>query len=240
MKIRYPWLIKAIGWIGAWLIRVWVGTLRYRYYPLGRNVDPGRPELQDWYIYAFWHENMLLLAYQYGRPDIWVLISQHADGQMIAEVCRRLQFNLVRGSTTRGGAEAVRQMLKAGRAAHLAITPDGPRGPRREVQPGLVYLAARTGLSIVPVGIGYDRPYRINSWDRFALPRLFSRAVTVTGEPIAVPPDADKDRLEAFRQRVEAALREATALAEATAASGQWSAPDTEKDTGSEAKAKAS
>lgn len=240
MKIRHPLLIKAIGWVGAWLIRVWVGTLRYRYYPLGLNVDPWRPGLNSWYIYAFWHENMLLLAYQYGRPDIWVLISQHADGQMIADTCRHLHFNLVRGSTTRGGVEAVRRMLKAGRAAHLAITPDGPRGPRRQVQPGLVYLAARTGLAIVPVGIGYDRPWRLNSWDRFALPRPFSRAVTVTADPISIPPDADKDQLEAFRQRVEAALSEATQRAAIAAENGLCTPPSENNEEVQATRAKAS
>src|SRR5688572_17038484 len=114
MKIRNQTLIKMIGFFGAWLIRLWMATVRYQYRPLGLNVDPGRRDLEGRYIYAFWHENILLPAYQYGRPDIWVLISQHADGQMIAEVCRHLRFRLVRGSTTRGGAEAVRQMLKLG------------------------------------------------------------------------------------------------------------------------------
>lgn len=240
MKIRHPWLIKAIGWIGAWLIRMWIGTLRYRVYSLGPVVVPSQPNLQDWYIYSFWHENMLLPAYHYGRPDAWVLISQHADGQLIAEVCRHLQLKLVRGSTTRGGVEAVRRIVKMGCNAHLVITPDGPRGPRRHVQPGLVYLAARTGLSIVPVGIGYDRPWRLKSWDRFALPRPLSRAVTVTGVPIPVPPDSDKDQREACRRQVETAMLEVTELAEAAAASGQWSTPDEANGEGNAAHAKAS
>src|SRR5206468_6190352 len=107
-------------------------------------------------LYAFWHEHLLLPAYHYGRRDIRVLISTHADGQLIAEVCRRLGFGLVRGSTTRGGVEAVRQMLRDGGASHLAITPDGPRGPRRRVQPGVSFLASRTGLPVVPMGIGHD------------------------------------------------------------------------------------
>jgi lysophospholipid acyltransferase (LPLAT)-like uncharacterized protein len=221
MKIRNLWLIKAIGWAGAWVIRLWVGTLRYRYQPLGPNVDPHQPGLSGRYIYAFWHENMLLPAYQYGRSDIWVLISQHADGQMIAEACRHLGFQLVRGSKTRGGVEAVRQMLRLGRQDHLAITPDGPRGPRRRIQPGLIYLAAQTGLPIVPVGIGFRRPWRLDSWDHFALPRPWSRAVCVTTEPIVVPPGADKDGLEYYRQQVERALLEATEIAERWAESGQ-------------------
>lgn len=221
MKIRNPTIIKLVGFFGSWFIRLWMATVRYRYRPLGRNVDPWRSGLDGRYIYAFWHENMLVPAYQYGRPDIWVLISQHADGQMIAEVCRHLGFRLVRGSTTRGGAEAVRQMLKLGREAHLAITPDGPRGPRRQVQAGLIYLAARTGLPIIPIGIGFRSAWRMRSWDRFAVPRPWSFASCVTSEPISIPPDADKDQLEQYRLQVEQTMLHVTEVAEQWALTGK-------------------
>lgn len=222
MKIRRPWLIKAIAFAGAWLIRGWMGTLRYRYRPLGPNVDPHQPGFRQRYIYAFWHENMLLLAYQYGRRDIAVLISQHADGEMIAEICRHLRIRPIRGSTTRGGVEAVRQMLRAGRKSHLAITPDGPRGPRRRVQAGLIYLAARTGLPIIPAGIGYERPWRMRSWDRFAVPRPWTLATCVTTEPIAVPADSTREQIEAYRVLVEHELLRVSKAAEQWAEEGKW------------------
>ena len=166
------------------------------------------------YLYAFWHENILLPAYHYGRRDIHVLISQHADGELIAEACRHLGFRVVRGSTTRGGREAIRQMLRLSRSAHLAITPDGPRGPRRQVQPGMVYLAALTGLPIVAFGIAFERAWRMHSWDRFALPHPWSAAVCVTAEPIRVPEDIDKDQLEHYRLKVENVMNAATQAAE--------------------------
>lgn len=214
MKIRKKWMIDAVGFLGSLLVRLWIGTLRYRYRPLGCNVDPNRPENQGRYIYAFWHENLLLPAYHYGRRDIWVLISEHADGEMIAKTCRHLGFNVVRGSLTRGGVKAVRSMLTLSRKGHLAFTPDGPRGPRRHLQPGLVYLASRTGLPIVPVGIAYERAWRLRSWDRFALPWPWSAAWCVTAEPMHVPPDLDRDGLEEYRRRVEQALNDAGAAAE--------------------------
>jgi lysophospholipid acyltransferase (LPLAT)-like uncharacterized protein len=214
MKLRHPVLIKTVALTGSWAIRLWMGTVRYRYRPLGPNVDPHQRDLRGRYIYAFWHENMLLPAYHYGRPDIRVLISQHADGQLIAEICRHLRFRLVRGSTTRGGVEAVRHMLRLSRGSHLAITPDGPRGPRRQVQLGLIYLAARTELPIVPIGIGFQRPWRLGSWDRFAVPRPWSLSLCVTANPIHIPPTADKSELEEYRQRVEQTLQHVTELAE--------------------------
>ncbi|HKI34427.1 MAG TPA: lysophospholipid acyltransferase family protein [Gemmataceae bacterium] len=224
MKIRQPWLIKAAGFFAAWVLRLWLGTLRHRHRSLGPNVDPRRRECRQRYIYAFWHEGLLLAASQYGHTGVHVLISQHADGELIAEVCRHLGFRAVRGSTTRGGVEALRQMLKVGRHAHLGITPDGPRGPRRQVQPGLVYLAAKTGLAIVPGGIAYDRPWRTRSWDRFAMPRPWSRAACVTGEPIIVPADATREELEQYRRRVEEALLRVTEAAERLAAGARLAA----------------
>jgi lysophospholipid acyltransferase (LPLAT)-like uncharacterized protein len=214
MKIRHPWLLKVLGFAIACLVRLWIGTIRYRYRPLGRNMDPNQRGFQGRFLYAFWHENLLMPAYQYGRRDIWVLISQHADGQLIAEACRYLGFQVVRGSTTRGGIEAVREMMRRGRNDHLAITPDGPRGPRQVVQSGLIYLAARTGLPIVPIGFAFGRAWRLDSWDRFVLPYPGSQVVCVTTEPIRVPENLDKDELETFRLRVEQALLQATATAE--------------------------
>jgi lysophospholipid acyltransferase (LPLAT)-like uncharacterized protein len=214
MKIRQPWLLKVLGFAVACLVRLWIGTIRYRYRPLGGRMNPDQRNFQGRYLYAFWHENLLMPAYQYGRPDVWVLISQHADGELIASAVRYLGFKAVRGSTTRGGMEAVREMMRRGHKDHLAITPDGPRGPRRRVQPGLIYLAARTGLPIVPIGFAFRRAWRLNSWDRFVLPHPWSEVVCVTTEPISVLENAGKDELEAYRLRVEEAIQQATETAE--------------------------
>jgi len=222
VKIRNPVLIRALGFVIAWVVRLWIGTLRYHYRPLGPNFDPHHPGLRGRYIYAFWHENMLLLAYHYARPDIHVLISQHADGELIAEVCRHLGFRTVRGSTTRGGAEALLRMTQLGRHAHVAITPDGPRGPRRSLQLGLVYLAARTGMPIVPIGIGFSKAWRLRSWDRFALPKPLSTSVCVTEDAIAVPAGTERLHLEEYRERIEAAMRRLTDLAESWVETGRW------------------
>jgi lysophospholipid acyltransferase (LPLAT)-like uncharacterized protein len=225
MKIRHPWLIKATGFAAGWLVRGWMGTLNYRYRPQGPDFDPRQRNLAGRYIYAFWHENLLLPARHYGRRNVHVLISRHADGQLIAEVARHLGFRTVAGSSTRGGVEAVRQMLRLGRHGHLAITPDGPRGPRRQVQPGIVYLAARTGLPIVTAGIAYEHAWRLRSWDRFGLPHPFSTAWCVTGEAIGVPADASKEVLEEYRLRVQGALDELQRQAE------EWAGLDS-SDTG--------
>jgi lysophospholipid acyltransferase (LPLAT)-like uncharacterized protein len=211
MKIRHPLLLRGAGLAAACLVRAWVGTLRYRQDLLDPAVNPWKSAR---YIYAFWHECLLLPADRYRTTPIRVLISEHADGELIARACRRLGIGVVRGSTTRGGAKAIRQILNLRGTKHIVVTPDGPRGPRRVVQPGLVYLAARTGLPLVPVGFAYHKAWRLNSWDRFALPWPFSPAVGVFGAPIVIPADAGKNDLEGWRQAAQEGMDRVTGLAE--------------------------
>lgn len=214
MKLRNPWLIRLAGLLASWLIRVWMSTVRCRFRFGRERVDPNDPATAGRYLYVFWHETMLFLAGRKPKATIYVLISRHADGELIAQTCRHLGFKVVRGSSTRGGVEAVRQLMRQGRRAHLAVTPDGPRGPRRQVQPGVVYLASRTGLPIVAAGVGYGGAWRARSWDRFAVPKPWSKAVCVVAPAVHVPPNLKKEEIEAFRLAVEERLLAATAAAE--------------------------
>ena len=125
-----------------------------------------------------------------------MLISQHTDGEVIAQICQRLGIGVIRGSTARGGCQALLEMIRdQDETTHLGITPDGPRGPRRELKPGVVMIASQSGLAIVPTGIGFVRAWRFGSWDRFALPCPGSTMVGVVGEPIFVPRDLDRGGL---------------------------------------------
>ena len=220
MKIRSPWLIKSLSLAGVEILRLWMRSLRMKSHFESAVVDPNLPNLPSRYIYAVWHEYLHLPIFRFPRDDVSVLISQHADGQFVAEVCKYLNIPTVRGSSTRGGIVALRKLLRDGQFRHLALTPDGPRGPRRQVQSGLIYLSSRLGLPIVPVGFGLANPWRLNSWDRFALPRPGSRAGCVAGVPISVPPEANRSVLERYRQFVQDALTHTTHCAERWAERG--------------------
>src|SRR5262249_14457493 len=150
--------------------------------------------------------NILLPLYQFSRTDTWVITSRHADGTLLTEFGRHIRLKYVRGSTGRGGVEAVRKLLRIARNASLAVTPDGPRGPRRKVQPGLIYLASRTGLPVVPTAFGYHRPWRLRSWDRFAVPRPWTLSTCVTDAPMVIPADAGRQLLEQYRHLIEERL----------------------------------
>src|SRR5262249_47734416 len=130
------------------------------------------------------------------------------------EAVKRLGLKVVFGSSRRGGTPALLKLIGVARDSHLVITPDGPRGPRQRVQGGIVHVAARTGLPIVPVCFGYSKAWRAGSWDRLAMPKPFSRVIGITMTPIRVPRCDDKNVLEAYRQQVEQAMREATRLAQ--------------------------
>ena len=204
----------------AWMIRLWMATLRYRYEPIGPPTLPASLEGSERYIYVFWHENMLFPAYQCRGPVISVLVSRHADGQLIGEILRSLGVGVIRGSTNRGSIMAVRRMLHACQRAHLVITPDGPRGPRRSVQAGVIYVAAKTGLPIVTVGIGFQNPWRLHSWDQFVMPKPWRRVTMVTSQPIVIPPNLDKSSLESYRRLVEDTLHDVSERAECSAEPG--------------------
>lgn len=163
-------------------------------------------------IFAFWHARLLPLVFTHRHRAIAVLISRHRDGELIARIIHRLGFRTGRGSSTRGGEEGIRDMLRhAEEQRLLALTPDGPRGPAEEVKPGLVYLASRTGFPVVPVATAAARAWQLDSWDRFRIPRPFARVIVAYGTPIAVPAALPDAELETWRVRIQAALRELTA-----------------------------
>src|SRR5205823_11022863 len=118
-----------------------------------------------------------------------------------------------------------RELLRADADGHLAVTPDGPRGPRRAVQPGVVYLASHTGMRIVPIGVGHRRPWRVKSWDSFAVPRPFSRVRCLFGEPLVVPPGLAPGALEPHAARLQAELDRLTAAAQGWADTGRLELP---------------
>jgi lysophospholipid acyltransferase (LPLAT)-like uncharacterized protein len=225
MKLRHPWLIKTAARLGTWGGRLWMSTLRFSSCPLGPNLDPACQQVDGHYIYAFWHEAMIFPAFCYSwLPQVKVLISQSRDGLLIAEVCRAVGFEPVRGSTSRGGIEALRSILR-GQGCHIAVTPDGPRGPRRQVQMGSIYLAARTGMAVVPCGFAADRPWRLKSWDRFVIPRPWSRATLVMLPAVTVPPDINREQMDVYRVRVENEMLRATEMAEQWAETGERPEP---------------
>jgi lysophospholipid acyltransferase (LPLAT)-like uncharacterized protein len=164
-------------------------------------------------IMAFWHGRILPATYHFRNRNIVVITSQNFDGEWIAGIIRRFGYGTARGSTSRGGARALVQMrrdLASGRP--VAFTVDGPRGPARVAQPGAAFLSGATGQPILPFHIEIDRCWTARSWDRTCVPKPFSRAAVVLGEPIRVDGTSD-EAVEAGRTKVERALQSLEARA---------------------------
>ena len=203
---RTPWWLPLAAGAARLLILGLGRTWRIR--RLGIEERARALERGERCIFALWHARMLPLVYAHRGQGVAVLISQHRDGELIARVVERLGFATARGSSTRGGEEGVREMIRwAEQGRRLAVTPDGPRGPAEEVKPGLVYLASRIGWAVIPVASSARRTWVLRSWDRFRIPWPFARVVVAYGDPIHVPPDlSERDALYA-RGKIEDALR---------------------------------
>jgi lysophospholipid acyltransferase (LPLAT)-like uncharacterized protein len=192
--------------LASLIIRILGSTLRYEDV-CDTGAVPG-DTLPAPRVYAFWHRSLLTCAYRFRNMGIAILISPSFDGELIARTVEHLGFLPIRGSSSRGGAPGLRNLERAYRAGHdCAITADGPRGPKFVAKPGITHLAT---LVDSPVGTFYALPesaWQLRSWDRFLIPKPFSRVI------LSWP-----RRTTADHDEVQAALDRAVALAEAALA----------------------
>jgi lysophospholipid acyltransferase (LPLAT)-like uncharacterized protein len=211
---------KMGGLAAAVYVRTWMGSLSYRTAMYESAVDPVRPDFPGPAIGVFWHEYLLAPFFLRGNTNTAILTSQHRDADWLAEAARHLGFTTIRGSTFRGGSQALLELLRRDDQRNLGIACDGPRGPRRRLAQGPIYLSSKLQVPIVTFGIGYDRPFRMRSWDRFAVPRPFSRVCWISGPRIQIPPRLSRTELERYRRQVEEVLDRLTLEAEAWAMIG--------------------
>ena len=198
--------VAVVPVLATGLVRFLHRTLRVRH--IGREALDALEAKGQRYIHAFWHGRLLLMPYSYRGPRIAILISQHRDGEYISRTMERMGFDTIRGSTTRGGATALRQAVRRIRDGwDLGITPDGPRGPRYQVQPGAIEVARLSGVPVVPVTFSAHPARRMGSWDSFLFPRPFGRGVFLYGEPLWVPRRASEHERETYRRSLEEDLR---------------------------------
>lgn len=175
-------------------------------------------------IYVVWHGRMLLapwmsarLARTQGARRVSVLASRSRDGERVARYVARFGLGAVRGSSSHGGAVGLRALIAAVRGGEdVALVPDGPRGPRGRLHPGVVVLAALTGAPVVPFAVAARPARRLRSWDAFLVPLPFARCALVLGEPLSVDRDADRERA---AKEIARALDETTAAADRLVAS---------------------
>lgn len=207
--------MKIEGWRARWLValghrllQIWARTLRYRIEDRANVV--GTPP-NERYIGALWHNRLLLLPFVIKRylPKRRgaALISTSRDGAILADLVERFEFEVVRGSSSRKGASAIRQLaevIASGR--DVVMTPDGPRGPAYELGQGIIFLAQQSGAEVVPINLEYSGYWRLKSWDRFILPKPFSSVRVIFGAPHRVAPTANDEEFERERIQLQEAM----------------------------------
>ena len=163
-------------------------------------------------IGAIWHQRIIMIlgyAKRYNAYEPSVMISQSRDGEMVARLFRRLNFRPVRGSSSRGGKEALNAMVADLTSHQFAVQVlDGPRGPQGVVKPGLIVMSQLSGVPIFPFYISVDRAWVLNSWDRTLIPKPFSTLFIRWGDPIVVPEHLDDETFERTRQQIEQLMKE--------------------------------
>lgn len=169
-------------------------------------------------IFPLWHSHQLGALWHYRHLGAATIASRHRDAEAVARFARSLGYRVSRGSSTRGGAPAFLELLRWAREKRaVAITPDGPKGPRHVVKPGVVALAKQAGVPVIPLAVGYSSCWVLRSWDGFRIPRPFGVGYVLWGQPVAVAADAGPDAMEAARRNVEAQLLELEPRADAQA-----------------------
>ena len=207
MKLHLPsqWVAK----FGAQILRFWGRSLNIH---LHDPSDFFKRSDQNPCIWAFWHNRILMFPYIYERHcslhPCSVLISQSRDGEWIATIAKFFGLDAVRGPTSRNSGQAYRALLREliHKRHDVAVTPDGPRGPRYKVQPGIILLSQMSGAPIVPVTYHLHRKGELKSWDRFQLPFPFTECNLVVHELMHVPKNLSKEEISLWQKKLEITL----------------------------------
>jgi lysophospholipid acyltransferase (LPLAT)-like uncharacterized protein len=205
--------LALISFFGYWTIRLIGSTLRYE---ISAETEEGMREPAHPGIFAFWHRCVIPATYRWRNQPFAVLTSRSFDGEYIARIITRFGLEAVRGSSSRGGAEGLRDLQRAieqGRSAVFTI--DGPRGPRYIAKRGATALGRITGVRIVPFYIAVENHWTLHSWDRMIVPRPFSRVHARAAKPVHVPLGADDETFNRCHAELQAALERVRDDAEA-------------------------
>jgi lysophospholipid acyltransferase (LPLAT)-like uncharacterized protein len=210
-EIRNSRKSQRLGWLAGRLMQAYCFTLRLRFVDRCGLTTPGG--ISGPVVYCLWHDSIFVV------PAVWkkacgrhrravVLTSASNDGAVLANAVGVFGIGAVRGSSSRraiGALVSLRKALKEG--LDTCVTPDGPRGPRHDLQPGVLKLAEAGQAPLIPIHVTFSSAWRLKTWDRFQIPKPFSKVHVIFDTALAVPPDLSEDDFEAWRARIEDLMR---------------------------------
>lgn len=202
MRLSCPILVTLTGRFVALVL--WLLFCSLRLEVRVAAASPYRAVGDKKFFFSVWHDSAVIAAFGGRHSRTIALTSRHRDGAFVASIVRAIGLGVVRGSTGKTGSAAARALIVAAQDHDIVITPDGPRGPRRQVSSGIVYLASRTGNAIIPTAFACERCWEFRgSWTNLTIPTLFSRVVLLAGEPLSVPGILADSELETYRKMLQ-------------------------------------
>ena len=205
VKIRSPLLMKIGAFAAVWMLKAIFKTTKVHFHSRP-GTNPSDKSLEERFIYCIWHDEFLVPTFVGGTKPA-ALVSKHHDGSFLASAFEVLDIKPIRGSSSRGGAEAIKQLIELVDDRHICITPDGPRGPRHKLKAGIVFIASKAGRRIVPSIYAADREWRIKgSWTDQMIPKPFSNVHLFTADAIDVPADLSREQIDHFVDKVQAEM----------------------------------
>ncbi len=218
MRIKSKKLTSAAALLMSCFFKLLFKTLRVQIHSVADDAPPYFKERTRCFVYPVWHDSMAVPIFYGRQPATVALVGAHNDGSYVSTVLKTVGIRSVRGSSSRGGAKALRQLLAETEGAHIVLTPDGPRGPRRELKPGLAFLASRTSKVVIPTAFAADREWRPQGkWTDLMIPKPFSRVFALLGNPIEIPRKASKDELDQYNDLIQTAMDHLNELVEQVA-----------------------
>ena len=226
MKIRSRWFNLILSYLATFCLRLLFLTARVQHRATVDDASPyTRPQRPQRYTFCMWHDQIVLAVFSLRTWNLAGLISQHRDGGYLADSVLIAGIQPVRGSTSRGGAGAVSEILSCP-DLHLAMTPDGPRGPRRKMKEGIVYISSRSGRPIVPTALVCSHYWAIpGNWSDMVIPKPFSKIILIAGTPIIVPPELPREEMAIWADFVHSEMARLELIAQRLQA-GETSAAD--------------
>lgn len=209
MKIKSRAVLSVINHLVVFVIRMIFKTTRLEF--VGDSLDrcPFADTGDERFLYSVWHDSVIPPLFCAVQHNSSALISQHRDADTIEAMLKAAGMGAIRGSTTRGGASAIKKLIKLAEGKHVVITPDGPRGPHHKMKAGIVFLASHSGRAIIPNAFSASSMWKFQgSWTSIWIPKPFARVYYLVGEPIYVPADISREDMNSYADLVQQKMEE--------------------------------
>lgn len=215
LRFRNAIFERGLARLAVVAARTLFATVRRKLFYTDPSLSPYSRPTGSTCIYCVWHDSILMPMFLGRQPSTKALVGRHQDGTFLANALATIGISSVRGSSSQGGASAVRQLIDETSGHHIVVTPDGPRGPRRQMKSGIAFLSSHTGKRVVPTAFACTSSWSWGTgWTDLVVPRPGSTVIALSGEAIAIPPAASRSELDEYSGRIQSEMNRVNSIAE--------------------------